>query len=78
VRERHVNTHWRRRLTRITETKKATVCESRSNGVTGNGTPNQKQRGSAYLEIVKEEGEFVPRAVQARDRSADGIWLHEA
>lgn len=40
--------------------------------------PNQKQRGSAYLEIVKEEGEFVPRAVQARGMSADGIGLHLA
>jgi hypothetical protein len=63
-------------LTRSTETKKTTVCESHSDKGTGNGTPNQKQRGSAYLEVVKEEGEFVPRAVQARDRSADGIWLH--
>lgn len=64
-------------LTSSTETKKATVCELWSDGGTRNGTPNQKQRGSAYLEIVEEEGEFMPRAVQARDRSADGISLHE-
>ncbi len=63
-------------LTSSTETKKATVCELWSDGGTRNGT-NQKQRGNAYLEIVKEEGEFMPRAVQARDRSADGISFHE-
>ncbi len=39
---------------------------------------DQKQRGRAYLEISEDEGEFVPRTVQARDRSADGILLHEA
>jgi hypothetical protein len=32
-------------------------------------------KGCAHLEIVKEEGEFMPRAVQTRGRSADGHWL---
>ena len=49
------------------------LCELRLDGRTGNGIPNQKQLGGAYLEIVKEEGEFVPRAMQTRGRSADGI-----
>lgn len=58
-------------MTSSTETKKATVCVSCSKRETGNETPKIKE-GGAYLEIVEEEGEFMPRAVQARDTSADG------
>jgi len=43
---------------------------------TGNSKWDIKDKeGSAYLEIVEEEGELMPRAVQARDRSADGNTL---
>jgi hypothetical protein len=42
------------------------------NGKLGGGT--QDKEGGAYLEIVEEEGEFMPRAGQTQDTSADGRW----
>jgi hypothetical protein len=33
---------------------------------------HQVQEGHTHLEIFKEKGELMPRAVQTRDRSADG------
>jgi hypothetical protein len=36
------------------------------------GTRTPIQGGTVYLEIFKEEGELMPRAMQARERSADG------